>query len=93
MRMGLVVAGNAMHTFKVTVYAGARQNCFFNTDRLFLSAFALISRYWKLVDFFYLRSYDTRTNQGYEGSDYGPGEVSLTSQTDDIKSMTKNSSR
>lgn len=35
--------------------------------------------------FLYLRGYDNRTNQGYEGSGYRPGEVSLTSQTDDIK--------
>jgi len=47
----------------------------------------------KLPTFFYLRGYDTRTNQGYEGSGYRPGEVSLTSQTDDIKSMMRNSSR
>ncbi len=45
------------------------------------------------ITFSYLCPYDTRTNQGYEGSDDRPGEVSLTSQTDDIKSMTKNSSR
>ena len=72
---------------------GVAKLFFFNRDQPFLSAFVLISRYWKLVVFFYLRSYDTRTNQGYEGSAYRPGEVSLTSQTDDIKSMTKNSSR
>jgi hypothetical protein len=65
------------------------QNCF-NAAVPDLQA---VHRCSKLPTFFYLRSYDTRTNQGYEGSGDRPGEVSLTSQTDDIKSMMRNSSR
>ena len=37
--------------------------------------------------------YDTRTNQEYEGPSGGPEEVSLTSITDDIRSMKRSNYR